>query len=994
MSRSAFEVEATSDHSGSVQLYFRSGEHFSEEDSTTQPIVAGRPALLRFALPYGIIKGLRFDPLDRDGHLTFSGARVVDAAGHVVASFSPDEFRALNQIQELKVRGNGLYVETTPGGMDPQLILGLAQPLSIARPLWVWRLVRFLAAALGCGFAIELCARSRFLRIAERARSLWARACASPGCAILAAALLGTVAANYPIIFAGKSLVTPGLVGGLLYGEPPFVPGNSSAEMGSMADANGADVGALLWYHLPVSVAESRAVFRDRELPLWNRYNSAGTSLLGQGQSCFGDPLQVLPLIAGGAAWAWDIKFLVAKWLFACGVGLCVWRQSRHLISAVALAGSSAFVGYFLFRVNHPAIFSLCYSPWILYCWIRFVEGGSLRESLLWLLALTGANWTELNSGTVKEAYVLLLTMNFSGFCIVAACRQPFARKLKLLGAGAGACAVFAMVGSPVWLTFLRELGSSYTSYAAPAVFQIQPGMFLGLFDEAFYRPFCEGLHVMDPSGNFFMLIGLAWVGVRWRSSMGNRVVLALTLSALPAAALVFGMVPAALVYKVPFLANIAHLDDSFSCTLIVLGSVVAGAGWREAWDRIGTREGRREAIVVLSLLILSVGVLLGTAQAAVKGAYWSRTWGQMVTVPPFVYAYALSLLVAAALLLLVLHSCRRRGSATPAMVILLIAAFGIIHWRMGLQAGTGFKDYVFAPVQRVDLLRSSPAMDLIKKDHGGPFRVVGFGNDFLPGWSAIYDLEGISGPDALMNPYYREFLEAAGVPRVWDWRHIIEPRKLAPLRHVLDALNVKYFVAYPTSEKPEKGVLKPVQSLDMDIYESPTAWPRAFFTDSAAVYDSLPQYCSWLGAGDGRPFAAVERGDWGAISPLPRVSGDLRTRKIVAAANYTLTTNTTSFTVDAPDPGFIVLSEAYEKGNFRVTLNGRRVPYLRVNHAFMGIYVDSPGRYAVRFEYLPRGFVDSEWAFAVGLGLIALVLIVLSRPRSARPYAPFCIAI
>ena len=74
----------------------------------------------------------------------------------------------------------------------------------------------------------------------------------------------------------------------------------------SLEDVKGSDVGAMMWQHMPYAVVQSRAIFQDLELPLWNRYNSSGVTLLGQGQSMFGDPLHVLVLLTGGASWAWD----------------------------------------------------------------------------------------------------------------------------------------------------------------------------------------------------------------------------------------------------------------------------------------------------------------------------------------------------------------------------------------------------------------------------------------------------------------------------------------------------------------------------------------------------------------------------------------------------------------------------------------------------------------------------------------------------------------
>ena len=384
-------------------------------------------------------------------------------------------------------------------------------------------------ALVGCLLVLEWARRSNTLRLDARARAVWDGACSAPGWAVLAAALVGTVVANYPVIFAGRSLVTPGLVGSLLYGQPPFLPGVHGSDLGGTGDAHGADVGALLWYHLPASVAESRAVLRDGELPLWDRYNSAGSSLMGQGQSCFGDPLQILPLLAGGAAWSWDLKFLLAKWLFACGIGLCVWRTSRHLPSALALAVSASFIGLFVYRLNHPAIFSACYSPWILYCWLRFSGSTSARSGILWLVALIGANWTEMNSGTVKEAYVLLISINFTGLCILLASQRPFREKMSealLAGRRSPQAAVFAMS----WAHLSGSSSTGRSRRRTPAMQRparrssCSPGMFLGLFDEAFYRPFQEHLGVVNPSANFFVLIGLAWIVVRWRAVMADRV--------------------------------------------------------------------------------------------------------------------------------------------------------------------------------------------------------------------------------------------------------------------------------------------------------------------------------------------------------------------------------------------------------------------------------------------------------------------------------------
>ncbi len=978
---SSFEVEAESDQAGLAKLYYDVGRGFSERDSALQRVEAGHPGPLRFALPAGTLRALRYDPLDRDGRITLGDARIVDGAAQVLARLGPERFHPAHQIRTLAV-GDGKLLLTTDEAADrPEVTIDLAAPIELPRTTW-WKAVALgFAGLLAILFAFEAARRSPRVRLGERARSLWKAALAAPGRAILIAAAASTLAANYPIVLAGKSLLSPNLGTALLYGQLPWVPGFQSLERGNSSSA---DIDALMWAHLPYSIIQHRALLHDGELPLWNRYNSAGASLLGQGQTCLGDPLHLIPLLADGAPWAWDLKFLLAKWLLACGIGFCVWRLTRHLPASLLMAVSVEFIGLFVYRVNHPAIFSFCYSPWILYFWFRYADSRSARPALLWMAALIGANLVELCSGTVKEAYILLLGMDLSGLSLLLASPRTPGAKLRLLAGVVAGGALCVMIGSPAWYTFYWSLKASYTSYHAPQAFQIQPGMFVGLFDELFYRPFQIFGNVINPSANFFVLIGLLWAAVAWRSVLANRCAVALALSSLPALLVAFGAISPGTITRIPFLGNILHIDNTFSCVLIILFTLLAGVGWKEAWERLGTEEGRRESIMVLVLLVSLYAVYLGTAQAIVRSAYFDQTWGKLIKLDAFVHGYGLSLLAAAVLLTWAVHRARKTGAWTPALFLYAALAFALLHWRHGLQVGMAFPDYVIMPTSRVDLRERSPALEAIQAARDTPFRVAGFVDTFFPGWSAAYDLEGLSGPDALVNRYYRQFMDASGIERVWDWRYKLEDKDLTAVKPFLDALNVRFYLDYPAGQKGSKTSLRPFRSLDMEAYESPTYWPRAFFTDSAAVYTDLAQYCSWIRGGDGRPFAAIQHNDWIRLSPVPEVSGDLASRQVRAARDYRLTTNTTSFTVSATGPGFIVLSEAYERINFHATLNGAEVPYLRINQAFKGVYVDAPGEYRVEFRYWPRDFTV---ILAVsGTGLLLALLGVLAAVFALKP--------
>src|SRR3954465_7787785 len=139
----------------------------------------------------------------------------------------------------------------------------------------------------------------------------------NPRRAILVMALISVLLSCYPVIFCGRSFVSANAVP-MLYPGIPSWPGHSETERENF---QGSDAGAILWHDVPNSFIQSRALFRDGEIPLWNRYNSCGLTLLGQGQSMFGDPLHMLPVLAGGNAWAWDLKFILAKVLFCFGIG-------------------------------------------------------------------------------------------------------------------------------------------------------------------------------------------------------------------------------------------------------------------------------------------------------------------------------------------------------------------------------------------------------------------------------------------------------------------------------------------------------------------------------------------------------------------------------------------------------------------------------------------------------------------------------------------------
>ena len=291
------------------------------------------------------------------------------------------------------------------------------------------------------------------------------------------------------------------------------------------------------------------------------------------------------------------------------------------------------------------------------------------------------------------------------------------------------------------------------------------------------------------------------------------------------------------------------------------------------------------------------------------------------------------------------------------------------MFWRQGMQAGFDDNVYVLHTGGRADFHGESPAVETVRADRAAPFRAVGFGDNLFAGWTGVYGLEGIAGPDALMDRHYRELLDACEFAREWDWRRVVHRDTLAALKPVYDFLNIKYYFAADGSPVPPGNVLQPVVQADLDVYRSATFWPRAYFTDEVVSYDVPIQLAALIKSRAGEPFAAVQQGDPGAPAPVWRDPAD---RQVVPAQDYRLTTNSTSFEVVAPRAGVIVLQESWLPDSFRVTVNGRPAKYFRVNHAFKGVAVDTGGTYRVTFTYRPP-----HWTLALilaGLGLAGLV--------------------
>jgi hypothetical protein len=970
-----FEVRLQSSAQGTVQIFYDIGKGFREEDSA-QAQIAERdaPVTYRFRLPHGEYRALRFDPMNREGVVTFSNAKILDAHAKLVKHIATSQFRAVQQVSSLQIDDDSVQMITVPNANDPILAIALDAPLLLKanrRQVLLETAVTFCTIFVICCGLLWL-ADIFYLRHAERVPSPWRPLVASmsdhPKTAIVGTAAMAVLVSCYPVAFFGKSFVSPNNGGApLLYDTFPTLPGYKSTSVG---DVQGSDVGAIMWQHIPYSVVESRALFQDLELPLWNRYNSSGQTLLGQGLSMLGDPLHIFILLTRGASWAWDIKYLLAKLLFTVGLGLTVYTVTQHLSSSLLLVFSSAFIGFFSYRFNHPAFFSVCYAPWILFCWFRIVLAPTMHIGTLWIGVLMFTNWTVMNSGTVKEAYMLLVCLNLGGVIVFLSSLRGMLLARRKLWQLVITGAMFVLISMPSWFIFLDALRQSYTSYNIPQVWQIQPSLLIGLFDDIFYRQFNIGEHLYNPSANFFILFGCLWSLSQIKKLLSNQMYRAIGISALIPLALTFGIIPPSVIVRIPFLGNVSHVDNTFSCILLIYLIILASFGIKECWKGFPEKEWITNFTVVILVLCALLGLYFGFTHATQRSSIRFLYLSEGIPKSDFFYAYLVSLIGAVTVLPLFMRYLYLRETMLPAVLMLFIS-LSLLHWRHGMHLRTGFDRYVAHPQVRVNLQPQSLIVEFMRSHATQPFRAAGFGENLFPGYHGVFGIEGVYGADALENPYYRALMSAFGVERVWDWRLIVQEETLEELKSAYDFLNVKYFLASHQGKPRKLDGLQLVGRFDLDVYQSDTVWPRAFFTDTLFLYEVPSEFTNSIKTGDGQPFAAIQQSELERTPSLAVFIGDQKGHHIVPASDYRLTNNTTSFKVIAPSAGVVVLTEAYLERDFHVILNGESVPYFRVNHAFKGVIVEKPGVYTVTFSYWPQYFTMALWVSGAGLLLL-----------------------
>jgi hypothetical protein len=247
-----------------------------------------------------------------------------------------------------------------------------------------------------------------------------------------------------------------------------------------------------------------------------------------------------------------------------------VFALRRDWIAAALVSFATPFAGFFIFRVNHPAIFSVCYAPWLLWAWVRCIQAPTVRATAAGAGVWFVANWCLLASGTVKEAYMLLASLNAAGLAAFVFTRDPVRLQLRKAVVLAVAGVALLLASMPLWLTFADALVQSHTFSDQPAAYRIPSRLLIGFFDDLFYRELDGSRRIFCPSGNLLLFAGVLWCFARLRLQLVDPLVRWLVVGGLVALGLAVDWIPSAWVLSIPGLRSVGHLHNTFSCVALV----------------------------------------------------------------------------------------------------------------------------------------------------------------------------------------------------------------------------------------------------------------------------------------------------------------------------------------------------------------------------------------------------------------------------------------
>jgi len=700
----------------------------------------------------------------------------------------------------------------------------------------------------------------------------------------------------------------------------------------------------------------AREIVKSGEAPLFNRRLGAGTPLLSDQQSSIVHPFTLLGLFLPiGKAWTLSVALRLFFALFFLFVFLRNWgfRDEAAFFGAIAYGFST----FHLVTLLMPLGLTIMMLPMALATTDELMRRPRARS----YLAVAGALVCTLLAGHPEsELWVGLATGAYALYMALAL------RKSRSLVLASAAALTAVLLTAFFWYPTAVLLKSSnrYRLMSALLAHPLQHHLgapwftvlvspnILGTVPTGSYRPpEPRAADLLDDYGEVVcgytgiatLALAVAALPLAWRRKPGM-----FALGLIAVGVLMFAETPGwhALVLKIP-LVNVSQLQRFR--VFWNLGIVILGVIALDAWLR-GELGARR--IVLASVFVL-----------ATLGLVWII--GLPVVLPRMTRFELLQVLAPGALLIALPFLTRFRRFAII-VTALTFCELVFTTWRNN------------PPSSPSDLFPVTGAVAALD-DHPQPYRVVARGTAFLPDTLGFYGLEDVKTTSPFSSfEYLRLFngyFHAEGFDELVGTTHY----------PFTDFLNVRYIYVEPGQSPGRDDVREVYRGPDGAVFVNDKALPRYFLP---AHFDVELDYGNVVArmtkVADYRRQAFVDHipSKVQRLAPvLSRDGGGGEVRVVQYGPS------SVDLSVDSRGWNLLASSDTFWPG-WRVYWNGERMPPVRVNGAFLGVFVP-PGHGTVRFLYRPREF--DQGLVTAGATLLVVIAAMcihvgLRKRRNASP--------
>jgi hypothetical protein len=705
-------------------------------------------------------------------------------------------------------------------------------------------------------------------------------------------------------------------------------------------------------------------VVRDQllsgHLPLWNPYEWAGTTLIGNMQSAVFFPLNWI-LIAMPVEPGWGV--MAAAKTLVSGLGAYVLARELRVDRGGALVAGAVYMlsEPLMLWLQYPLGSVFAVFPWLMWATTRLARRptpGAVALTAVAFALILFAGHPESTFIAVSAIAVYLVALVLFDRSANAQAPAPLTVALRWIAAGV----LGALIAAVAVVPFLLALGESVTwgergrlnSADAPALSDLLQWAMPGLFGEG--EP---ALYGRWPFGYFGLpALLLAFVGLaRYRRRPEARALLTMVVVVF----LVIYRVPPVrwLVEEVPPWANTYLGPERVYFVIALAGAIGAGAGVAALCRRPMAL--RRVALVVAGA---GVAIAAGFALAQLAGDL-----GAPASVKRGSIAVTALLLVATGALMAMLGRVRATVAATAAVALAVVSLAGMQNFNLILPPSEAYP-------------RTPRSIEVLQAQTE-PFRVgvirSGAGGDItMPAnTAALYGLESIEGYDYPLSTRWSDFQSSVlgfGGSQFPELRTAQEPPSGAALAG-LRMMNVGYYLGAPGTRPPTPDFEEIYSGPDAVVLRDRGALPRAYLAPATrALPDEQALATLVEGDLDPRRETVVPAGAEAASG------GGFRAARVERVSPEHVRVH-----VPEGAGGWLVLANAYSS-DWKAESGGRELELRPTNYAAMGVAVE--GGEVVDFR-LDRTAIWIGAALSL-IGLACAGLLAASgRARRRREPAP-----